>query len=321
LRRAAAGTAALLLLSCTGPGGTVLAPRLTVTGLPPIYRIEEVPFFPQTEYHCGPAALATILVFNGVDTDPETLAPMVYLPGRRGTLTVEMAAAGRRLGRMPYLLDGTMESLVAEVAVGRPVVVLLNLGVDTLPHWHYAVVVGYDGLRDNLLLRSGRQKEETMAAARFMKTWEGSGFWAMVVVVPGEVPATVQKIPYFRQTVALDSTGMPKKAEASWRRAAVLWPESPTPHLGLGNTLTAQGRLEEAEEAFRFLLARDPDSVEGQNNLAHVLSLRGCHREASLVIEEALRQASRTDLESIVTATREEIRERREEGSEGDCGK
>jgi len=321
LRRAAAGAAALFLLSCAGPGGSVPAPRLTVTGLPPIYRIEGVPFFPQTEHHCGPAALATILVFNGVNTDPETLAPMVYLPGRRGTLAVEMAAAGRRLGRMPYLLDGTTESLAAEVAGGRPVAVLLNLGVDTLPHWHYAVVVGYDGMRDNFLLRSGRQKEKTMATARFMRAWKGSGFWAMVVLVPGEVPATVRKGPYFRQAVALESTGMPKMAEAAWRRAAVLWPASQTPHLGLGNTLTAQGRLKEAEEAFRLLLARDPDSVEGKNNLAHVLSLRGCHREASLVIEEALRQAARTDLESIVTATREEISERQKEGSEGDCDK
>ena len=280
-----------------------------------------MPFFPQTEHHCGPAALATILVFNDVGTEPETLAPMVYLPGRRGTLAVEMAAAVRRLGRMPYLLDGTMESLVTEVAGGRPVAVLLNLGADTLPRWHYAVVVGYDGLRDDFLLRSGRQKEMTMAAARFIRAWKGSDFWAMVVVVPGEVPATVQKIPYFHQAAAIEGTGMPKKAEAAWRRATVLWPESPTPYLGLGNTLTAQGRFEEAEEAFRSLLTRDPDSVEGQNNLAHVLSLRDCHQEAALVIEEALRQAARTDLESIVTATREEIRKRREEGSDGDCGK
>ena len=67
---AAAGAAALLLLSCTGPGRTLRAPREAVTGLPPDFTIKEVPFFPQTDHHCGPAALATILVFNGVDTDP-----------------------------------------------------------------------------------------------------------------------------------------------------------------------------------------------------------------------------------------------------------
>ena len=32
------------------------------------------PFYPQTEYHCGPAALATVLRFRGADVTPEALA-------------------------------------------------------------------------------------------------------------------------------------------------------------------------------------------------------------------------------------------------------
>lgn len=306
-------------MACAGPGRSLLATRLAATGLPSSHEIAGVPFFSQTRHHCGPAALAAILVFSGLDTDPDALSPMVYLPGRRGTLAAEMAAASRRLGRMPYPLDGTVESLVTEVAGDRPVAILLNLGLAALPRWHYAVVVGYNASREEFLLRSGTEKEKTMTAAGFMRAWKGSGFWAMVAVAPGEVPATVSEMTYVREAAALESAGMTREAETAWRRAVLLWPENPIPHLGLGNSLASLGRLSEAEEALRNHLVRAPDSVAGMNNLAHVLSLRGCHDEALLVIERALRQAAGMDLEKAVEATRAEIDDR--SGKGGDCGK
>src|SRR3546814_2318796 len=37
--------------------------------LPRQVELSEVPFFPQEDYYCGPAALATVLAWGGVDTD------------------------------------------------------------------------------------------------------------------------------------------------------------------------------------------------------------------------------------------------------------
>src|SRR5690606_29566356 len=65
-------------------------------GLPERVELKSVPFFPQDEYQCGPAALATSLAATGVKVTPTELVPQVYLPERKGSLQVEMLAAARR---------------------------------------------------------------------------------------------------------------------------------------------------------------------------------------------------------------------------------
>src|SRR5262249_47579541 len=67
-----------------------------IAGLPPARELVAVPFFPQSDYECGPAALATVMVAAGVKVTPEELVPEVYLPERKGSLQVEMLAAPRR---------------------------------------------------------------------------------------------------------------------------------------------------------------------------------------------------------------------------------
>src|SRR5215212_8494513 len=59
-----------------------------------------VPFFPQEDYQCGPAALATVLKHSGVDVTPDPLVSQVFLPARQGSLQLEMLAAARRYGRV-----------------------------------------------------------------------------------------------------------------------------------------------------------------------------------------------------------------------------
>ena len=56
---------------------------------------------------------------------------------------VELVAAIRRYGRVPYEIEPSLSSLTAELQAGRPVLVLQNLGIKIAPLWHYAVVVGY----------------------------------------------------------------------------------------------------------------------------------------------------------------------------------
>src|SRR5215212_7308681 len=57
--------------------------------------LKTVPFFPQEEYQCGPAALATVLSFSGIPITPEPLVSQVFLPSRKGSLQIEMLAAPR----------------------------------------------------------------------------------------------------------------------------------------------------------------------------------------------------------------------------------
>ena len=158
-------------------------------GVPQTVELAGVPFFPQDDYQCGPAALATLLAHTGVAVTPETLVPEVYLPARRGSLQVEMLAAARRHGRVSYVLAPRYADLLREVAAGNPVVVLQDVGM-LASEWHYAVVNGFDYPSGTVYLRSGTRPREEMSFTALERSWIQSGYWAMVAMPPGRIPAT-----------------------------------------------------------------------------------------------------------------------------------
>ena len=60
--------------------------------------LDSAPFFPQKDYQCGPASLATVMAYSGISVTPDDLVSKVYLPNRGGSLQVEMLAAPRSYG-------------------------------------------------------------------------------------------------------------------------------------------------------------------------------------------------------------------------------
>jgi hypothetical protein len=156
LKRARHWLGAFLLLgmisACSTPQQT-LGIRNNPPNITPVRELVNTPFFPQTEYHCGPAALATVIQFNEISTTPEQILPLVYTPGLQGALQIEVVAAARRFNLLPVKLDGKLESLLREIDAGNPVLVLQNLGLESIPFWHYAVVVGYDLDNQSIVLR------------------------------------------------------------------------------------------------------------------------------------------------------------------------
>ena len=46
--------------------------------MPSTLELRDTPFFPQEEYQCGPAALATVLAASGVAVSPDDLTGKVY---------------------------------------------------------------------------------------------------------------------------------------------------------------------------------------------------------------------------------------------------
>jgi tetratricopeptide (TPR) repeat protein len=272
--------AAAVLAACTIPGAPLPED--------PARELVDVPFFPQTAWHCGPAALATVLAHSGVSVTPEDLAPRVYVPGRRGSFQPELAAASRSAGRLPYVLEPTPEALFAEVAAGNPVLVLQDVGRFGLRRWHYAVVVGWDDIRHRVILRSGTERRRVETLDAFLRSWEPGGRWALVVTRPGELPATAAPGPWVRTLAeAADRLSGPDRLEAH-QAALDRWPEETTVLFAVANERYAQGYLRAAQLLYRRLLAREPDHVAGGNNLANVLLDRGCPREARVEAERVL---------------------------------
>ncbi|HLT03927.1 MAG TPA: PA2778 family cysteine peptidase [Pseudomonas sp.] len=256
----------------------VLAPE--TAQLPARVEHTEVPFFPQQAFQCGPAALATVLNHAGVAVTPERLKDRVYLPGRQGSLQVELVAAARQEGRLAYPLEPRLDNLLAELAAGNPVLVLQNLGFNWLPTWHFAVVVGYDRERETLLLRSGVTRRLETDFATFMRTWQRGDRWALVVTAPERLPATARLLPWLRAASDLEETGQPRAAERAYRAASARWPQEALPWFALGNLLHARGQPAEAAEALRRSVQRAPGFAAGWFNLSEVLAGQGCPAQA-----------------------------------------
>jgi hypothetical protein len=260
----------------------------TAEVLPEPVELTAVPFFPQEEYQCGPAALATVLNWSGVNVTPAELAPQVYLPERRGSLQLELIGAARRHGRIPYVLQPQLESLLAEVSSGNPVLILQNLSLPWYPAWHYAVVAGFDLKRDRLVLRSGPIERHEVPFKVFERTWRRSHYWALVVLPPDRLPFTAEEIPYVQAVAPLERLARWPDTAQAYATALTRWPKSLAARMGLGNSRYALGDVRGAEEAFRQAARDHPDAGVAFNNLAQALSDQGRLPEAQAAAQRAV---------------------------------
>jgi len=256
--------------------------------LPAVVELSRVPFFPQQQYHCGPAALAGIINYRGTAVVPDEIARLVYIPDLKGSLQVEIAAATRQFDLLPVLLDGQLESLLQELAAGNPIFVLQNLAIDAYPVWHYEILIGYDLEQRHMILRSGVNRRITRTFALFEKTWQRAGHWALVVVDPDSIPATASPEAYLAAVIDMEQVGQLDSARRGYSTALLRWPDSLLASSGLGNTSYALKDYAGAESAYREALAIEPGKAELWNNLAYALAQLG-RRQASLdAIEQAL---------------------------------
>lgn len=244
----------------------------------------------------------------GAQVTPDELVPLVWLPGRRGSLQPELLAASRRYGRIPYLIAPAFGALLAEVAAGRPVLVLQNLGIAAAPTWHYAVVVGFSPGEGEVILRSGEDPRRVTPAKLFMRTWERSERWGMLALEPGELPADDDAGRYLRAVAAMEATGHLAEAVVAYRAALSRWPHESLVYVGLGNSLLGLGRPAAAADEYRQALALAPGDVTALNNLANALVMLGRCGEAAGLLERAeMLEVADSPLRAALDDTRREV--------------
>jgi tetratricopeptide (TPR) repeat protein len=248
----------------------------------------DIPFFPQEELQCGPAALATVLGAAGVDATPEQLAAEVFTPGLAGSLQLELVAAARSRGLVPYLLPPTPDAIFAELLAGRPVLVLQNLRLRSLPAWHYAVVIGADPRTEQLVLRSGTEERLVLPSGKFLGSWDLADRWGLVLLRPGALPANPDRDRYFEAVAGLEAVGRHAAAARAWEAALRVWPEDDVGLFGFATASHLAGHLPAAYDAYAGLIRRRPDHAAALNNLAHLLAAQGCPRAARVLAERAL---------------------------------
>ncbi|MES3007960.1 MAG: PA2778 family cysteine peptidase [Pseudomonadota bacterium] len=318
-------TLAFLFLLMTGcaaapQSAALLQQTQPHANLPASVLLDSVPFYPQEEYQCGPAALATVLQASRISVTPEALVSQVYVPARQGSLQIEMLAAPRRYGRVTHVLPPDLEGVLREVQSGRPVLVMQNLGLDWYPQWHYAVVVGYDLNAGEVILRSGLIRDYRLALSVFERTWQRAGHWAVLVLPPGELPLQASEttafdaVSAFASAQSVEGVSDAARAEqadavsAAWRAGVQRWPESQMLGMGYGNHLYGLGSLPLAAEAYQQVLAAHPDYAAAHNNFAQVLLEQRRLEEAEMHARRAVElggefaETYRRTLQSVVAA-------------------
>jgi hypothetical protein len=277
------------LAACVAPQTRALRKQMAVT--PPAAPVElaDVPFFPQDDHQCGPAALATLLSYTGDTVTPAVLAPEVYVPDRKGSFAMGMVAAARRHGRVVYPLHESLDSVLAALDAHIPVLVMQNNGLSFYPIWHFAVVVGADRAHENFILRSGRTQRLVESFSTFEYTWARSGYWAALVLDPATLNDGLDPDETLRQLAALEDGGATEAAQAGYWRASLNWPDEKFAWFGLANTSVKLKQWDKAEAAFHELLRRHPSYPAGLNNYADFLVRQGRPREALPLAEHAVK--------------------------------
>jgi tetratricopeptide (TPR) repeat protein len=309
MRSVALASICLVLCACVG-GGALVVPSLP-PGAPRVVELTDTPFHPQSEFQCGPAALATVLGASGVRTSADELQPLVYLPARRGSLQVEMQSAPRKFGRLSFELEPEFDAILAELAAQRPVLVLHNYGLPFLPRWHYAVVVGYDADADRVVMRSGTTARQLLSARTFMRAWDNGDRWALVMLKPGELPASTNVNRYLESAAAFERGASPADTQAAFEAAVQRWPDQPIAWIGLGTAQYRRQAFESAARDYAKAVALDTRSAGARNNLAMTLVELGCPAQAREQLAGIDRAALNGPLREAVLDTEQRLTQSR----------
>jgi predicted negative regulator of RcsB-dependent stress response len=261
------GRLALLLFPLLLGGCITIAPRSHAAG-PSSSVIPDVPMLKWGVESCGAGSLSTVLQHYGDPTPMETWD--AELPKiRGGVLTIDMLIGARKKGFDAQLVTGTPENVSAELAAGRPVILMLQVVQYPGTHYdffHYIVLDGVDRERGLIRTQWGDQKGRWTSFAKIEKPWAGGGH-AAIFIRPRSGDAEA-----LRAAVALEDEGKYADAAARYREITAHDPHSIQAWTNLGNAERQLGNMTEAEQAYRKAIEADPATArDALNNLAWLL--------------------------------------------------
>lgn len=265
--------------------------------------LHNLPLILQEPDFCGPAALAMALQQSGITATQEELAQKVFLPGRKGTLQTEMLAGPRHVGLIAYELDGQLTTLLKTTEQGRSPIVLLNLGLSWAPQWHYALVMGYDLERGDIILRSGAQARQLMPLHTFEYTWARSQHWSMVVTTPDSLPNEVGAIHAEQAALGFEQINAPEQSRLVWRNLIQRWPDRLLPQMAMGNTYMNSHQWADAARIFEAA-SQQFNSAIAWNNLAQAQLQQGLKNQALDSAQRGLQLARTKEPRWVDTLTR-----------------
>lgn len=234
---------------------------------PPAHVLESAPYVKQDAGFCGPAALAMAMQAAGKEVSVEALSAQVMTAGAKGSLQMDMISAARRNGMMAVPVED-IKQIAGEVASGRPVIVFQNLGLNWLPRWHYAEVVGYDLPNQEIVMHSGDEAFRREPLRYFERSWGLADFWALVILKPGDLSATGTELAHLKAAAGLEQAQLLDEAARAYDGILTKWPESLGALVGRANIAYQRTEYRAAVDLLQRAAKAHPDSIVARHNLA-----------------------------------------------------
>ena len=141
--------------------------------------IEKVPFYPKETYQCGPAALAGVLNYWGVDVAPEEIAENIFSESARGTLNIDMALYAQSKGLQAKYYRGGIEDIKRKISNGFPMITLVDYGFMAYQVNHFMVIIGFN--EHGVVVNSGKYQGRLLSWREFEKAWKKTHFWTLFI--------------------------------------------------------------------------------------------------------------------------------------------
>jgi tetratricopeptide (TPR) repeat protein len=234
--------------------------------LPDSHEIHNVSFVQQNAAFCGPATLSMAMSWAGEFASVDDLTKEVYTSAMRGSFQEDLISASRRHGLVAIPIKN-LDSLLKEVAADHPVIILENLALKWLPRWHYALVLGYDLKKQDVIMHTGKNAYYHWDMRKFERSWMLGDYWGLVVLPAGTLSATGSEQDHLEATAGLEQAERYLEAEKSYRKILEKWPNSLVSLIALGNLAYAQGKNAEAVTWLRRAVQTHPETEEARYNL------------------------------------------------------
>ncbi len=238
--------------------------------LPIASTIENVSFIDQSVGYCGPATLTMAMQHAGHAVKIENIAAQVYTPGFKGSLQSDMISTSRRQG-MTAIPIQDLSSLLSEVSDGNPVIIFQNLALSWMPQWHYALILGYDLQKKEIIMHSGHKAYTKIDMADFERSWRLGDYWGLVVLPAGKLAASASELSHAAAAVGLEQANKFNEAEISYRGILKKWPTSLVALIGLSNLTFKKGHYKETISLLKLATKSHPESEAAKHNLAVVM--------------------------------------------------
>lgn len=145
--------------------------------------VEDVPVFVQGDKLCGPAALATVINFHGVERTQQEIADNVFTAKAQGTFTLDMLLYAKDIsGLVATHYSGDLNDIRRRIRAGNPLVLFLKTGFRRFPKGHYVVVTGFSDSHKVVIMHDGGEKPVVMSYNTLLASWRKTAYSTLLVI-------------------------------------------------------------------------------------------------------------------------------------------